>query len=395
VKEIGIKLREAYSGGVERGNVVLREAIEKKLINPERISFKGLAEGMLQAEGSALERKFNEAINRPMNVREQTVVDSSAFYAVTGQILISRVRQKYELATQIGKMIFPIIPIVDNNLQTSREQQISRVPNLSGAVEQGMTYPTQAFAQLYIDFPAPQKFGSQCNVTMELVLADKTRQIYDMADSVGEMTGWEEERRKMRVFLGIVNPYSQNGTAANTYRTSGAWINLLNDFTLVDYKSVNRLEQVLRNQTDPQSGLPLNGMVKDMFVMPVKRYDAKRILNATDIRIAGTATGDLTVSGNPLDNDVRLVPTSQYPQSLAVAEGSYTSAKADTITIAGRFDRALGWKEVYPVRVEQLPPSSERNFDRDILYAVKASGFGVAVVQEPRELVLGYNNAAT
>lgn len=392
MKNIGIRLREAYSGGIEKGNLILREAVQKKHIDTDRLSFRGLAEGML---GENFEAALRKSVYGTMNVREQTVVDSSAFYAVTGQILISRVRQKYELTTQIGKLIFPVIPIVDNNLQSSREQIVSRVASLPGTVEQGMPYPQQSFGQLYIDYPAPQKFGYQCNVTMELILADKTKQIYDMADSVGEMTGWEEERRKMRVFLGIVNPYSQNGTAANTYRTTGAWINKLTDFTLVDYKSINRLEQVLRNQTDPQSGLPLNGMVKDMFVMPVKRYDAKRILNATDIRIAGTATGDLTVSGNPLDNDVRLVPTSQYPQSLAVAEGSYTSAKADTITIAGRFDRALGWKEVYPVRVEQLPPNSERNFDQDIMYAVKAGGFGVAVVQEPRELVLAFNDSAT
>lgn len=392
MKNIGIKLREAYSGGVEKGNLYLREAVDKKYIDPSRLSFRGLAEGML---GDAYEAALRKAIYGSMNVREQSVTDSSAFFAVTGQILIGRVRQKYELTSQIGKSIFPVIPIVDNNLQASREQIVSRVSQLPGTVEQGMTYPQQAFGQLYIDYPAPQKFGYQCNVTMELVLADKTKQIYDMADSVGEMTGWEEERRKMRVFLGIVNPFSQNGTAANTYRSSGAWVNLLNDFTLVDYKSVNRLEQVLRNQTDPQTGLPLNGMVQDMFVMPIKRYDAKRILNATDIRINGTAAGDLTVSGNPLDGNIKMTNTSQFVQALAVSEGSYTSAKADTITIAGRFDRAFGWREVYPVRVEQLPPNSERNFDKDIMYAVKAGGFGVAVVQEPREVTLAFNNAAS
>lgn len=392
MKNIGIKLREAYSGGVEKGNLYLREAVDKKYIDPSRLSFRGLAEGML---GDAYEAALRKAIYGSMNVREQSVVDSSAFFAVTGQILIGRVRQKYELTSQIGKRIFPVIPILDNNLQASREQIVSRVSQLPGTVEQGMTYPQQSFGQLYVDYPAPQKFGYQCNVTMELVLADKTKQIYDMADSVGEMTGWEEERRKMRVFLGIVNPFSQNGTAANTYRSSGAWVNLLNNFTLVDYKSINTLEQVLRNQTDPQTGLPLNGMVKDLFVMPVKRYDAKRILNATDIRINGTAAGDLTVSGNPLDGDIRLVETSQFVQALAVSEGSYTSPKADTITIAGRFDRAFGWKEVYPVRVEQLPPNSERNFDRDIMYAVKAGGFGVAVVQEPREVTLAFNNSAS
>lgn len=392
MKEIGIRLREAYSGGIEKGNAALQTAIDKKYIDPSRLSFKGLAVGMM---GDNFEVALRRSVHGSFNVREQSVVDNSAFYAVTGQILISRVRQKYELATQIGKMIFPVMPIVDNNLQASREQIVSRVSQLPGTVEQGMTYPQQSFGQLYVDYPAPEKFGYQCNVTMELILADKTKQIYDMADSVGEMTGWEEERRKMRVFLGIVNPFSQNGTAANTYRTSGAWVNLLNDFTLVDYKSINRLEQVLRNQTDPQTGLPLNGMVKDLFVMPVKRYDAKRILNATDIRINGTAAGDLTVSGNPLDSDIRLVPTSQYPQSLAVAEGSYTSAKADTITIAGRFDRAFAYREVYPVRVEQLPPNSERNFDKDIMYAVKAGGFGVPVVVEPREVTLAFNNSAS
>lgn len=394
MKEIGIKLREAYSGGIARGNLILREAIQKKRINPDRLSIRGLAEGMLGDTMEKIHRSLKDYINNPLNVREQTVVDSSNFAAVTGQILIDRVRQKYELTTQLGKLIFRV-ESTGTNLQTYREQIVSRVPEMSETVEQNMQYPARQFTQMYVDYPAPSKFGHQCNITLELVLSDQTRQIYDMADSVGEMTGWDEERRKMRVFLGIVNNFSQNGTAANTYRTSGSWINMLNDFTLLDYRSINRLEQTLRNQTDPQSGLPLNNFITDLFVMPTNRYTAKRILNATEVRSNGTSTGDLLVSANPIDANINLMPTSQYAQVLADAEGGYTSAQADSIVVAGDFQNALVWREVFPVHTEQLPPGNERSFDRDIVYSVKASGMGVAGVREPRKLVFAYNASAT
>lgn len=398
MKQIGLKLREAYrSHGVEKGNLILREAIKENKINPNRLSIRGLAEGFFgedDLEGH-LKRASYQYRQTGFNVREATVTDSSGFYAVTGQILIDRVQPKYDLATRISKTIFDTQAVTNGNLQTYRQQRVSRVPDFGQTVEQGTSYPSTQFGQLYIDLPAPQKFGEQCNVTIELILSDQTQMIYDMADSVGEMTGWEEERRKMRVFLGIVNPYSQNGTAANTYRSSGSWINLLNDFTLLDYRSINRLEMTLRTQTDPQSGLPLNGTVEDLFVMPTARYTAKRIINATEVRSNGTSTGDLLVSDNPIDSNIKMIETSQYPNVLAVAEGSYTQAKADTITIAGRFKKAFVWREVYPMKVEQLPPGAERNFDKDIAYSVKASCFGVAGVLEPREVVLGYNNSAS
>lgn len=394
MKEIGIKLREAYSGGVERGNLILREAIKTKKINPDRLSILGLAQGIIGDSADTIRRGIKAYINNPFNVREQTVVDSSNFAAITGQILLDRVRQKYELATQIGKLIFAT-ESTGSNLQTYREAVVSRIPEFSETVEQAMSYPARQFSQQYIDYPAPTKFGHQCNITLEAVLSDLTRQIYEMADSVGEMTGWDEERRKLRVFLGIVNNFSQNGTAANTYRTSGSWINSLSDFTLLDYRSINRLEQTLRNQTDPVTGLPLASYIKDFFVMPTQRYTAKRILNATEVRSSGTSTNDLLVSGNPIDANINMLPTSQYVQVLADAEGGFTSAQADSIVIAGDFNGAFVWREVFPVHTEQLPPNNERSFDRDIVYSVKASGMGVAGVREPRKVVFAYNSSAT
>lgn len=394
MKDIGIKLREAYSGGVERGNMILREAVKQKKIIPERLSFLGLAQGMIGESADAIRRGLMAYKNSPFNVREQTVVDSSNFAAVTGQILIDRVRAKYELATQIGKLIFSV-ESTGNNLQTYREAMVSRVPEFSETVEQNMPYPARQFSQQYIDYPAPSKFGHQCNITLEAVLSDQTRQIYQMADSVGEMTGWDEERRKLRVFLGIVNNFSQNGTTANTYRTSGAWVNMISNFSLTDWTSINTLESLARNMVDPVTGLPLNNVLKDLFVMPALRYTAKRILNATEIRSGGAITNGVTISANPLDNEMVLHPTSQYVQVLADTEGGYTSPQADSIVIAGQFQEAFVWREVFPVHTEQLPPNNERSFDRDIVYSVKASGMGVACVREPRKVVFAYNSSAT
>ena len=390
MKQVGMKLREAFKNhGPLNGLAIFNEAVKEKKIDPYQLSIRGMAEGMI---GDGYYQNLVAYQSDPtwrMNLREQSVVDTSNFAAVQGQILLTMIRDKYQLEVQTVNQYFRTVPITNGNLSTEREQIVTRVNDIAMVVNQAMPYPNTIFGQQYVEYPAPVKFGEQCNVTAEMVFADKTKQIYDSAASVGEQTGMFEARAKLRVLLGIVNPYSANGTAANTYNTSGSIINKLTTFAFTDWRSMNTLEQTLLNQTDPSTGYPLQNTIRDVFVIPTRVYDMRRVFNATEVRSTSNAAVDTLISGNPLTDTPNLY-TSRYAQQLLINEGGLNLTQASSLVIAGDFRKALLWREVWPVTITQLPPGNLREFDMDIVLSVKASGFGAACVAEPRYLVYGY-----
>jgi hypothetical protein len=155
---------------------------------------------------------------------------------------------------------------------------------------------------------------------------------------------------------------------------------------------MNTLQQTMANQTDPVTGLPIQTDIKDIFVIPASIYGMRRIFNATEVRSAGSVSNDVLISGNPLGFVPNLY-TSRYAQRLLIDEALLSLAEATSLVIAGDFRRAFVWRQVWPVTVTQLPPGNEREFNNDIVLSVKASGFGVAAVVEPRYLVYGFTDS--
>lgn len=398
---IGVKLREACrSYGVDNAKKLLREGIAQGKIRRSDVHLKELAQAFM---GENADRAYEEYRRGGWQLRESaSAVDASNFAAITGQLLVDTIREKYELATKVGDQIFDTKPISNGNLTTQREPWLSRVQHDPKVVQQGMPYPTTSFIGQYVDYPAPEKLGEICLVTMEMIFSDLTGQAYESAESVGEITGLAVEYRKLAVFLGLIKNHSWNGTGYNTYLTTGAWINKMTDFTLTDWRSVNRFEQLFAQMTDPVTGKPIEVNVKDMFVMPAAKYTQARILNAVEVREGDITTGNgtQTVSSNPLETNYNRL-TSKHARYIAVngvtdlVSGGYTAAKADTITIAGDFKKAFVWREAKKLEVVQAPPQNMWEFAQDIAIAVKASVWGAACVRDPRFVGLGFNDSAS
>jgi hypothetical protein len=343
-----------------------------------------------------------------VSLRESAeAVDASAFSAITGQLLIDTVREKYQFATMVGNEMFSTMPITNGNLGTQREPWLSRVKQDPLPINQGMPYPHTSFDPQYVDYPAPVKYGEICNVTMEMIFSDLTSQAIESAESIGEMTGLWEEYQKLALVLGLVNNHNWNGTSYNTYLTSGSWVNKLTDFVFTDWRSVNRVEQLFAQMTDPVTGKPIRIDPKDVFVAPTLRYTMRRVLNATEIREGDITTGNgtQTVSSNVLDNNYRLL-TSTHARYVGIngmgtagapgyVAGGCTAAKMDTVTIWGDFKKAFGWRQVYPLKTIQAPPQNPLEFNQDIVLSVKTSVFGIAVVKDPRFVCLAFNDSAS
>jgi len=201
-----------------------------------------------------------------------------------------------------------------------------------------------------------------------------------------------KEYKILQVVLGITNNHNWNGNSLNTYLTTGSWINKLTGYSLSDWTSVNTLEQLFVNMTDPVSGYPIMVEPKQMLVMPALKYTARNILNATEVRQTApgyATTGDpkQTVSANPLDQNYQILTS---PHALkALVDSGVTAVNANRRVYLGDFKKAFVWREAKPLTIVEAPAGNPLEFNQDIAMAIKASWMGVAGVRDPRYVVLG------
>jgi hypothetical protein len=403
---IGLKLKEVMKGrpaaeGQRVAKEVLREAIATKKIAKEDISLREMAQSLIGDNWETHLRNVAQGgAGEPMAFRESVdAVDSSGFHAITGQLLVDEIKDKYKLATFVTDQMFRTIKVTNGNLGTHVVPYLTDVIDDPDIVSQGQKYTETQFQGQYITLAAPQKFGRICSVTFEAIYSDLTKQILDSAGSVGKRVGLWVEKKRLRVALGLDNNHVWNGTSYNTYQTSTPWINSKTDFSLTDWTSVQTLELMFSKMLDPVLNEPIDIDGVQVLTVPALKYTYKRILNATEVRHGQTdeATGIQSVSGNPLDGGYSLM-TSKHLRRQALTYGSSTwdtEPKADSLSLFGDFKKAFYWREVFPLQTVQAPPMNPAEFEQDIVLRVKANVFGVAGTWDPRYVIRAYNSSAS
>lgn len=373
------------ANGVKATVDTLKEAFAEKKVRPEDFSIRRMAETFIG-------RGWQEVLeNRMSRVQESSeAVSASLFTAITGQLLVNEIKEKYQLASFIGDSLATTIPVTNGNLGVQKVPYLSDVRDIGEKLEEGEPYPQTQFAGQYITYPGVEKHGRICAVSMEAIYSDLTTQILDSARSVGTYLGLTREYKILQVILGVTNNHSWNGTAYNTYLTTGAWVNTLATYSLTDWTSINSLEQLFVNMVDPVTGYPILIEPKQMLVMPALKYQARSIVNATEVQRGNYATSGepvRTLAANPLDRDYQILTS---PHALkALTDSGVTAANANGRVYLGDFKKAFVWREAKPLTVVEAPPLNPLEFNQDIALAVKASWMGVAGVRDPRYVVLG------
>lgn len=402
MKSLGKKLKEfGQQNGLAKTKQYFSESIAKGDINPRGISLRGLAEGIIGDDWADQLNRFNGPDRVFMEATE--AVDASNFAAITGQILITTVHEKYKLASFIGDQLVSSIP-AGQNLSSEIIPWLSDISPSPETVQPGMPYPQTQFSGNYVRIPAIEKVGRICAVTAEMIYSDKTAQALASAESVGNYCGLVREERILNTVLGLTNNYVY-GTAAgaestlNTYSTTAqsgmtyGFINKVGSYALSNWASINTLEQLFYQMKDPNTGKPIDifGPGMQMLVMPFQKYSASRILNpATTTKNGPYATsGDVEQleSPNPLDNNYGIL-TSAHARNLLVTSG-ISATNADKYVYLGNFKKAFVWREAKPMEVVQAPANNWAEFNQDIAVAIKASWWGSAGVMDPRYVVQG------
>lgn len=386
--------------GLAKTSAAFSKALAEKRLDPYSIRLPELTRVFLGETYYDAERRLKAVMHGQAHLLEAAeAVDASAFIDITGQLLVTVIKEKYQAPEFIGSQLVRTIPNPGGNLGTHKVPYLSDADSFPQKLEQLQPYPYAKFQPQYVTLPAPEKFGQTCLVAFEMFFSDLTGQAQDSAASIGRAMGYLKEQRILRMVLGVSNPYVFNGNSMNTYLTTadanGKYVNRVINSQILNYTHVNNVEQLFYQMSDPVTGRKLMARPSKILLMPEKRYEMKRILNATETRTGNEAsdTGNLVVAPNPLDTSYPLV-WSPIARDIVLNELGLDAAHTKEYMVFADFQKAFVYREVYPMKVDQAPPQNPYEFQQDVVLAVKVSEFGVPGVYDPRYAALSTNEAS-
>lgn len=314
-------------------------------------------------------------------------VSTAAFQNISGQIVYSETMEKYQSEDfVIAKMIPERNAVI---LDGEKIAGITELGNAGGVRKEADAYKIAGVGEDWIFTPPIKDFGMIVPVTWEAVFNDRTGDVLDRAGAVGEAIGIGEEIAAVDALIDEnVTTHRYNWRNAGQIATYGdnsgshTWDNYAASNGLVDWTDLNEAEQVFNALVNPFTGLPIAVDAKHLIVTKQNEQTARRIVNATEIRVAtpGYATSSnptQTVVKNPYENKYEVV-TSRYL--------AYRMA-TDTDWFLGDVSKLLRRMVAEPMNVQQAPSGNKDEFERRIVNQFRANKRYAHVVVQPRAMV--------
>lgn len=372
--------------GPERFVAHFKGALAKGHLKPTDVGIADLAEGVLGREVIDSLRRGETLV-----IESFDGVDSTVFSNITGQLLISAVLQEYTPAARSLSAAVPTFPI--------RLRKGEKIPGFSGyedlfdPIHEGMPYPNVGFGEDYIETPPSEKRGAIVNLTREAMIDNLTgARMLQQAQSLSRRLLENKEKRVAKVVAGLVNNFRWRGTAYNTYYATGGggpWVNRLASNPLVNWRSVDKIEQLFANMSDPHTGEPIDIVPSDVLVMPARLHESSMVLGkAREVRTSTDSGDTVTLSDNPLS--AYNLMTNKWIYRELVASG-ITADNAKDYWFMGNFARAFAYFQIWGLETMRAPSGNEREYSQDFIFSFKVSEYGVAGVMDPREVANSYN----
>jgi len=360
----------------------LSGALAKREVRPQDFSIRALAEALVP-DG----REWLDSLDprRGGFIQEAgDAVDVTAFSNITGQIIYTTIMEAYQREEFVMSRLVSTIP---TRFDGEKIAGIAGLVDDISEIRPGMPYPSVGFGEDYIETPSTTKRGFIVPVTKEAIFFDRTHLILARAAEVGEVLGLNKEKRLLDLVIGVTNNYNWQGTAYNTFQTSGPWINTLAGNELVDWTNVDNAEQLFANILDPNTGEPVLISANQVLVCPQYHAAARRVFNASLI--------DYTTLGGPtrtrVEADLLLrQPTYQVEESRLMYRRLLAAGVTNpqAVWLLADFRKAFAYMENWPITVTQATQNSEAEFTQDIVVRFKASERGAAAVLNPRYVVM-------
>jgi hypothetical protein len=351
---------------------------------------------------------LREAINPVLSTNFQNI---SAVNQTIGGLIEQRTLAGFLLPEYIADRVFETQPTKVNG------GKLIGIPNVQlsdGFTPEGQEHSEMGQTERWAIAPANKKKTKKLALTKEAVAYDLTGELMGQGESMGKTLGYEKEYWCAGVAMGIDFPAATPGFIAGltnntyiykgqptdtpnaTYQTAAgtgtsAKYNFINKFTnvMADFANFQAVQAKLNLMREFETGYPIVANMADVMVSPNVEYQAKSVINATQVLnttggsgLSGVGKG--TFAGNPIPN-VNLMSSVIWNKLLVDSGVSQTNA--DIRWWAGEFRKAFVWREVWPMAVLQANPTSTEMLDKQIVNAWFASWYGTPCVRDPHYIV--------
>lgn len=361
---------------------------------PESFSFKELAYTIM---GEDAVQAFNpEAVKRAPSLAATFEAGAEAVQpgsfpnitlynsTITG-LMEAKVLEGYEIPDAIGDQLMTTIP---TRLRSEKMPGIGRIGDQNMVMTPGQAHPRVGMQERWIETPTTVKRGSGIDVTKEAVFFDLTNQVLAMAGKIGEELGYNREKRQLDVVLGITNNYNYMGTAYNTYRTSGEWINQQTG-ALLDWTDFNEALTLFGRMTDQEISERININPNTLLVMPANVAQAQYIMGATEIENRTASAAEIRRGPNRVST-YTLVTSPNAEKRLVDADGAaLTEAVAQTYWYLLDTSKAFMYMQNWSITKETASSTDYQSKDHGLVFSLFVDEMGVAGVKEPRATFRG------
>lgn len=358
--------------GLQKTTEHLKDALESRQLNFKDFSIRDLARNLISNE--YVDNLWGKSATTVM----ESAVDSAAFSSITGQIIFSKILTAYKNPAFIGDQLVTVMP--SNFLDSEKLGGIGIIADeFDDIVEEKHAYGKIGMNEEYVTIPASEKRGRLLDITREAIFADRTGEMMNRAQSIGNAIGTRREKRILDVVVGTENTYTRNGVTTNTYLTAGAYVNSQSGNALISWDDIDASEQLLWAMTDPSTGEPISVTPNMLLVPPALRTTAHRIVSSTE-----TSTGDITTGAGIQMHGPNPIAGQGY--SWLSNQWVKQATNSDSTWFHGDFKSAFGYKEIWPMEVKRLPTYHLED-ENDIVFRMKAYYHGVPFVLDPRHVV--------
>lgn len=378
-----VQYRKQMTKPGEFGEFV-RECRETKKLDLSQVQIGEVAK---EAFGDAFGTRLEQWSRRQEWVTEATeATDASAFRDVINTMAVATMEEGYQQKTSevlklIGKYETPNQPEGEHTIHF-KQSAVGDVKAVAPATE----YPRAGFGGYKIQIPEPTKYGLVACLTVETVKSNNTRQFLKENLDVGRAVGTHQLKSALRVITGVANNYKRNGTTFNTYLTSGAWVNAVDDFDITKGPAeFDRLNQTFDRMVHPVIGEPIDVEPNSILAVGQQLFQLRSIMKATEIRVVNGST--TTVGANPLYDMSLTMSQDTFLRKMLIEELGLTAQQADTTFFYGDMPEAFKLREIEPFRVFETNDNSDIAFFQDIVYAVKGRWWGSFFVNDPMRVL--------
>jgi hypothetical protein len=342
-------------------------------VEPDQISFTALFEAMVTPisgiYGQPLMSARMEWEGYNMTVAE--ALQSTQFPTAVSNIIQQALIESYNNVPTIGDQLVTTIraPRKSERLSGYTSAQAPR------EVMEGMPYEQADFGDKYVVTDTKKK-GLTISLTEETILFDQTGAIVENARNIGREARMERERTILNGVTDVdSNVYRPSGVATALYDNGGAHnneiVNVLTDWTDIDVAKTAHKNQITDDRKG-EPGQPIAWNPTQILVPTELEFEARNIVNATEIRTATASAAELRVSANHI--------TGMQVISSPLVPGT-------DVWYIGEFARQFVWHEIWPIQVFQMGANSGMHFTNDVLEQYKVRYYGGIAARDFRWVI--------